>query len=101
MPTNRFRAVLWHTLGFMIGWKIHQQLLKTCLREIDAFYYLVHPADLTDLRDLEPDRKVSLERLNTPLEDKIKHFERAIETILQSGRKIITMSELAQRHKII
>ncbi|MBI2552378.1 polysaccharide deacetylase family protein [Candidatus Uhrbacteria bacterium] len=101
LPTNRFRVACWHTLGFMIGWKRHLQLLKSCLREIDAFYYLIHPADLMDRRDLDPGRKVPLERLGTPLEEKIHHLERAIENILQSGRKIITMSELARRHKII
>ncbi|OGL65836.1 hypothetical protein A3B21_04080 [Candidatus Uhrbacteria bacterium RIFCSPLOWO2_01_FULL_47_24] len=101
LPTNRFRVACWHTLGFMIGWKRHQQLLKSCLREIDAFYYLVHPADLMDRRDLDSGQKVPLERLRMSLEEKINHLERAIETILQSGRKIITMSELAQRHKII
>ena len=98
LPTNKYRVACWHTLVFMFGWKIHERILKSCLEEVDAFYYLIHPADLIDEKDLIPGRKISLERLKTPLELKQQYLERSIKIILESGRKIITMEELARKY---
>lgn len=97
LPANRFRVACWHTLGFTLGWKLHQKLLHSCLRDVDGFYYLIHPADLMDKNDIDSACSIPLERLNISLDQKIRHLEQAIKTILESGRKIVTMNELAQR----
>lgn len=96
LPANKYRIACWHTLVFIFGWKIHERILKSCLEEIDAFYYVIHPADLIDERDLS-DSKISVERLKTPLKLKQYYLEKSVEMILESGRKIITMEELAMR----
>ena len=98
LPTNRYRMACWHTLAFEFGWNVYEKILRSCLKEVDAFYYLIHPADLMDTRDLKSGM-THLERLKTPLETKRKYLERSIEIILESGRKIVTMEELAARYK--
>jgi hypothetical protein len=85
----------WHTLGFIFGWQWQQRNMLSCLRDVDAFYYLVHPADLMDSRDLTPDRRHCLERAEVSLEQKLFYLEEAIKLIVNSGRKIVTMRELA------
>jgi hypothetical protein len=98
LPANKYRIACWHTLVFMFGWKIHEMILQSCLKDVDAFYYLIHPADLMDERDL-PGRKVNIARIKTPLELKQAYLEKAIEIILKSGRQIITMEELAKKYR--
>ncbi len=100
MPTNHLRVACWHTMAFVLGWGLHKKILDSCLRETDAFYYTVHPADLMDRNDLDPKRRIFLERLDTPLGKKTEILRKAIETILDSGRKIVTMRELAEKHRI-
>lgn len=97
MPTNRLRIACWHTLGFMVGWELHERILRACLREIDAFYYLVHPADLLDQNDLDSSRQHSFERMHESLEKKTVYLRRVIETILESGRVMVTMEELIKK----
>lgn len=94
MPTNRYRIACWHTLGFIFGWKFQQQVLRQSLRELDAFYYLIHPADLTIPQDTLPNKKLYWERLEAPLSQKMAALEQAIEIMLESGREIVTMREL-------
>lgn len=98
MPSNRLRMASWHTLVFMFGRKIHEMILRSCLHDVDAFYYVVHPADLIDEKDLARGRKIHLERLKTPLKQKIENLESAIKIIKDSGREIVTLRELAARH---
>lgn len=98
MPIARMRIACWHTLGFTLGWKLQERILRSGLQDVNAFYYLIHPADLMNKRDLDPTRKAPLERLGTPLEEKIARLEQAIETILASGRKIVTVEELAKQY---
>ncbi len=96
LPTNRYRVACWHTLSFVLGWPRFEKLLRSCLADCDAFYYLVHPLDLADAADLDPSRKIHLERAGIPLAKKREHFERALEVIVSSGREIRTMGECAE-----
>lgn len=96
LPTNRFGVACWHTMAFVLGWPRYEKLLRSCLEEVDAFYYLVHPADLMAPKDLDPNRTSSLERMEVPLSTKLQYFERALEIILESGRTLVTMGELAK-----
>jgi len=96
LPTNKWRVACWHTLGFKIGWDNHKKILLDCLKELDDFYYLVHPADLLEVRDLGKIKNMPhWERIEVPLNEKFKRLEEMIEIILNSGRKIVTMRELA------
>ena len=97
IPTNKYRIACWHTPVFTTGWKLHEKLLKSCLKDIEAFYYLIHPADLLDKKDLDKTKKLFFERVNVPLNTKINYLEKSIETILDSGRRIVTMRELAEK----
>ena len=96
LPTNRWRLSCWHTTAFMFGWKLHRLLLRSCLQDIDFFYYLVHPADLAAPEDLDPSREMRVERMGHSLEEKHRLFEAAIEEIVASGRKLVTMRELSR-----
>jgi hypothetical protein len=95
IPTNGLRIACWHTIGFVFGWKFHQWLLESCLKEIDAFYYLMHPGDLLDKRDLDFPGRILMERLSVPLDQKEARLEKCIQRILGDGREILTMEELA------
>ena len=99
VPTTRFRVACWHTLAFAIGWARHERTLRSCLNEIGAFHYDVHPADLLERQDLPTSHPIYLERLDVPLAEKRAYLERAIGVILSSGRTIITMEELASRYE--
>jgi|TARA_Y100000294_G_C8563649_1_gene340000 peptidoglycan/xylan/chitin deacetylase (PgdA/CDA1 family) len=97
VPTNKYRVAFWHTLVFMFGWDIYEKLLKSCLKE-NFFYFVIHPADLMDERDLTSDFKprINIARIKQPsLAVKMEYIEKSIELIIRSGRKIITMGELA------
>lgn len=95
LPTTKWRIACWHTTAFLFGWKTHKRLLKACLAETDYFYYLIHPADLIGQDDLDPTKRCCLERMDYALEYKLDLLELAIEEIVNSGRKLITMQELA------
>jgi len=97
IPTNRFRISCWHTTAFLFGWDIHQKLLRSCLRDTDYFYYLIHPADLMEPGDVDPTRSLNLERMKYSLEYKIELLEMAIEEIVNSGKELVTMQELAKQ----
>jgi hypothetical protein len=97
LPTGKFRVACWHTLVFILGWKIYKKLLESCLKKADAFCYLIHPADLMDKRDLDPGRKIFEERTGVPLSKKKEYLEKSIKLILDSGRKLVTMEELAEK----
>jgi peptidoglycan/xylan/chitin deacetylase (PgdA/CDA1 family) len=96
LPTNKYRIACWHTLAFMIDIKYFLMIMRSCLKDVQAFYYLVHPADLASQDDLDPKRKIHLERLSHPLQMKLELFEKAIKEILADGRKIVTLEELSK-----
>lgn len=102
LPTNKWRIACWHTLGFKIGWDNHKKILRECLKELDDFYYLVHPADLLEERDLANIGMMPRwERIEVPLEEKLKRLEEMVEIILNSGRRIVTMRRLADSRRHI
>jgi hypothetical protein len=96
LPTTKLRMACWHTTAFTFGWSFHLKLLRSCLKELDAFYYLIHPADLIGPQDLDCSRTHHLERMGIGLEKKIELLERAIDEIILSGRKLVTMRELSK-----
>lgn len=99
LPTNKWRIACWHTTAFVFGEARHLKLLRQCLETLDSFYYLVHPADLVGAEDLDPDRKSHMERMDQSLDYKIELLEKMIEAIIESGRQIVTMRELAEKFR--
>lgn len=95
IPCNRYRVACWHTLSFVLGRARFKRLLQSCLRDSKAFYYLMHPGDLADAKDLDPSRSLRMERIRPSLEEKGRRIEEAMEIILADGRKVVTMEELA------
>ena len=97
IPTNRLRIACWHTIGFIFGWPFHERLLDSCLKEIEAFYYLMHPGDLLDKTDLSFPGRILMERLAVPLDEKRHCLEKSVRRILEDGREIVTMEKLAEK----
>ena len=96
MPTNRFRLSCWHSLAFVMSWKLYEKLLTSCLNQTDAFHYLVHPADLLVKSDLRLNSNMFLERIDIGLDHKMFLLESSIKKIINSGRKIITLNDMAK-----
>ena len=95
IPTNRYGIACWHTLVFVLPWRLHKRLITSCLDQIEAFYYVMHPADFIDRNDLDPARNNHWERLGVSIEQKREYLKQSIELILQSGREIVTLREHA------
>ncbi|KMP10764.1 hypothetical protein UR09_05270 [Candidatus Nitromaritima sp. SCGC AAA799-A02] len=95
LPTTRLRFPCWHTLAYVFGRSFHKRILQACLNQAGGFYYLMHPADLMVKEDLMPDRPCYFSRINFPLQKKIEILEESILMIINSGRKMVTMRELA------
>ena len=96
LPTNRYRVACWHTMAFVLGEKKQQALLRSCLKEEASFYYLMHPGDLLDARDLDPKFRLRMERMRPGLDEKYRILESCMNTIVQSGRSLVTMETLAK-----
>jgi hypothetical protein len=96
LPTGRFRMACWNTTGFIFGSRFQEKLVNDCLRDIGAFYYLLHPADLTAPEDLDLNRKLYLERMEIPLRQKVTYLDNMLGIIFKSDRKIVTMVEMAK-----
>ena len=91
------RIPCWHTMSFILPRVIFKHVLGACLTR-DYFYYLVHPADLLDTRDIPSEYSGirNLERMGIPLEEKMEKMQSSIETIVKNSRKIVTLEEIAK-----
>ena len=99
LPTiNRVLPCIWHSVGFMLGWKLIQNQLKKLLKDHNGFYYLLHPADFLGPADENNRHQHALYRMKIPLEKKIKCIEIIFDQLAQSGRAFSTMHELASHH---
>ncbi len=96
VPTDRYRFACWHTVAFFLGWKAHERILRRVLDEVEAFYYVVHPADLLSAELLRKESKIHLARVHVPLDIKRRYLEDSLDIIQKSGREIVTMGELAK-----
>ncbi len=95
LPTNAMRIACWHTLVFVIGKSLYTRLLDSCLEDVNEFYYLLHPGDLLDIRDIDPSRQLRMERLKPGLQKKEQLMRFCMERVLHSGRQIVTMERMA------
>ena len=96
LPTiNRLMPPIWHSVGFMLGWKLIQKQLKKLLSNHRGLYYLLHPADFLGPEDENKRYQHSLYRMKIPLQRKIKYLEEIFIQLKSSQRPIITMHKLA------
>ena len=72
--------------------------IPAILKDIESFYYVVHPVDLMSVEDIDSTKRMGLVRIQQDLSFKEKIFERSIEKIIKSERTLVTMQELA--HKV-
>lgn len=99
------RLPCWHTMYFVFGKRVTNWLIKRALNECEDLYYVFHPRDLIDYeRDLAPEFKESykdeltvFESLKVPIEDKLSFASSALELISRSGRKFVTLEEMAKK----
>jgi len=97
LPTSKLRIACWHTTGFLFGWRYQELLIKSCLNNVRGFYYLMHPADLIGAEDIEGiSFQHHLERMRYSYAQKLSHLDRALQIILESNRKIVTMLEMVK-----
>ena len=98
MPTlSRMTVPCWHTVGFVLGWPYAKKLLNRCLDELDSFYYLIHPADILPISEIETADHPAIERLRTPTGTKETAFQEMFDILSASGRPCLTMGEMAER----
>ena len=99
MPTiNRFSPPVWHTVGYIFGWKYLKKNLLKILKKNKPFFYLIHPADILDGDDQDLRFTHALERMNNiDHEIKISNLEMIIELILSNGYNGVKVIDLARQ----
>ena len=101
IPTlSRYKVPVWHTMGYVFGWHYARKALTEALQQKKYFYYLMHPADLIgleDLDDIDGQYSHSMERMNFSIDEKCTVLNEMIDICVASGRKFVTVGELAGR----
>lgn len=96
MPSRtRLSFPLWHTVGFLFGWRWFHEALERYAREVPYFYYLMHPADFTGAEDVDSRHRHALERFEVPLPEKLARLRESLQILKASGRPFRRMHELA------
>ena len=100
MPTtSRWRPAVWHTVGFVFGRKYLMAELRRPVDRGVSFYYLMHPTDLMDPREIPSGFSHGFERLDVPLDEKLERAEEVFEFLHASGDASLTVADLAERHR--
>lgn len=105
--TPILRIPCWHTMWFVFGKTIMRRILKSSLAARDDFYYVMHPRDYFDpASDFEPSfvrehaKDLSVfEGLSIPFGKKDALLKETMNILAASGRKFITLGEMAERIK--
>ncbi len=92
---RRWRVCTWHTAGFFFGWDKHYKSVETLSRTREGFYYLIHPADFIAPEDLSPQYKQHLERMDVPIDEKMRRLEDVFKILAASPRGVATMGQKA------
>ena len=102
MPTiSKFQPPIWHTAGYMFGWKYLKKKLKVILDRENPFFYLIHPADFLDEKDLDKRYSLALERMNKiQYKEKINNLENILQYIISNGYKGVRLVDIAKNYKI-
>lgn len=99
------RLPCWHTMYFVFGKIAMDWLIRRSIRKYDNFYYVMHPRDLLSYEDdISADLKKShesefsaFESLKVPIKEKLSYMEHALSILGNSGRKFITLEEMASK----
>lgn len=86
---------VWHTTGFVFGWKKHFRLMERAMAERRYFNYVIHPADLLGEEDVPSGFSHSLERLSGSWREKYQRMEDCFRAIVESGKRVVTLEELS------
>lgn len=96
LPTlKRFSLAFWHTLFFIFNKEKGLNSLNVFLNQHNYFYYLMHPADLTDENDIDKNHNLTIERMNVNLKTKEILVKEVFDMFHHSKRPIITMQNMA------
>ena len=96
---NNFNPPIWHTAGYVFGWRYLKRKLKKILDRNKPFFYLIHPADFLDQNDLNSKYSLALERMDKSYSQKIENLENMLEYIVKhdyKGAKLIDIAKLYQ-----
>ena len=95
MPSSsKFHIPLWHTIGFMFGFKFLTSQILNYIKTNNFLNYVIHPADILINRDLDHRYVNSLPRLNdNQLSTKINNLERILEIADDNNFSFIKMND--------
>jgi hypothetical protein len=100
LPVTRYLKIpCWHTMKFVLPPGMYAHALDHTL-DSEYFYYLVHPTDLMDLKDVPPryrEKAQVLERIRVPLGVKSGMMEKTLSTIRKRSSRMMTLSEISDR----
>ena len=98
MPViNSLNPPVWHTTGYIFGWKHVKKKLKEIMNRNKPFFYLIHPADFLDQSDLNNKYTLALERMDKDYNYKIDNLENMLHFIKNhgyKGEKLINIANL-------
>lgn len=91
------RIPCWHTARFVLPKWMYRHAFRTS-RQARYFYYLMHPADLSDPRDLQDlGLEISnLERWEVSLPRKLDLLTEVLDALRASGVQFVTLREMAE-----
>ena len=97
MPViNNLNPPIWHTAGYVFGWEYVKKKLKKILEKNKPFFYLIHPADFLDQKDLDGRYTLALERMDKSYESKIENLENMLNFIIAQGYKGSKLIDIAK-----
>ena len=97
MPlTNNLNPPIWHTAGYVFGWKYLKRKLQKILDKNKPFFYLIHPADFLDHDDLDNKYTQALARMDKSHKNKTKNLESMLEFITSQGYKGVKLIDIAK-----
>ena len=98
LPVTPFaRIPCWHTMAMLLPQPVFGKVLNSCLK-LDYFYYLLHPVDLMEQKDIPNDFGSSdpIERIDITLPEKIELLQRNLEKIIKKSAQITTLECIAK-----
>ena len=102
MPTvSKFMPPLWHTAGYVFGWKYLTKNLKKIIDKEKPFHYLIHPADFLDKKELDPKFTQALERMSKiNYSEKVQNLEDVLSLIISNGYEGVKLIDIAKHYRL-
>ena len=93
---NNINPPIWHTAGYVFGWKYLKRKLQKILNRNKPFFYLIHPADFLDHDDLDNKYTQALARMDKSYKNKTENLESMLEFITSQGYKGVKLIDIAK-----